>query len=205
MHAGLEDDEDDQDLDENYINSLKQVRPLELRNTIICVNGFNRNNCLVFMSFIGVLKEVQKLRMEAGGREEAAEAEVEEAEDDDTSNTRDYKAPIDSNVDEYMLFQDVLTGMCLFYWLVVAFLAVLFLPSHRCFVWLTALALSTGYAGIYHTVTEALTQDEQAVLQTVLLQADQRKAVVQSTQIAAQGGYSFAQTTVPTTFNFGSR
>lgn len=66
------------------------------------------------------------------------------------------------------------------------------------------LALSSQDQAWYSLLTSNLTPEQAKALQEVVVTADQRKAAKESKLIEKQGGFNFPQTTVPTTFNFGS-
>lgn len=66
------------------------------------------------------------------------------------------------------------------------------------------LALSAQDQAWYSLLTSNLTPEQAKALQEVVVTADQRKAAKESKLIEKQGGFNFPQTTVPSTFNFGS-
>ncbi|XP_068142883.1 importin-7 [Drosophila tropicalis] len=80
----------------------------------------------------------------------------------------------DSVVDEYWTFKEVIT------------------------------ALSAQDQAWYALLTSNLTPEQAKALQDVVVTADQRKAAKESKLIEKQGGFAFPQTTVPTSFKFGS-
>ncbi len=64
--------------------------------------------------------------------------------------------------------------------------------------------LSHSAPASYQELVSVLTEQEHAALSEVLTQAEQRKAVTRSLELAQQGGFAFGAPTVPTSFNFGS-
>jgi len=64
-------------------------------------------------------------------------------------------------------------------------------------------ALQSSDPDWYQALTGVLTSEQTKELQEVFVQAEQRKAALESKQIEQQGGYMFTNMTVPQTFNFG--
>ncbi|XP_017783558.1 PREDICTED: importin-7 [Nicrophorus vespilloides] len=108
--------------------------------------------------------------------------------DDDSDDDSDYDAneemvleayttPIDEencDVDEYITFKEVMTR------------------------------LESTEAEWYSALTRNLTDVERKSLMEIAVLADQRRAARESKKIEQQGGYSFTQQAVPSTFNFGN-
>lgn len=97
--------------------------------------------------------------------------------DDDAEETalESYQTPIDdenSPIDEYIIFKHVFSN------------------------------LQSTDPNWYTSVTGQLTPEQTKQLEDIFKLAEQRKAVAESKQIEKRGGYSFAVTTVPSTFNF---
>lgn len=107
-------------------------------------------------------------------KEEGVPAEDDpDAGDMDDSNTRQFKAPLDGEVDEYLLLQETIQG------------------------------LQASNEVLYSALLSALDETEGTALQGLLVQADQHRAAIRSKELAEQGGYAFANPSVPTSFNFG--
>lgn len=98
--------------------------------------------------------------------------------DDEAEETalESYQTPLDEDncpVDEYIIFKQILQN------------------------------LQSVDANWYSIITSHLTSEQTKQLEEVFKLADQRKAAAESRKIEESGGYNFAQTTVPSSFNFG--
>ncbi|XP_024215607.1 importin-7 isoform X1 [Halyomorpha halys] len=110
-------------------------------------------------------------------------SEDEDEDDEDYEPVEDmsletYTTPLDeddSEIDEYVIFKQVLQS------------------------------LETSDPMWYSALTSHLTPEQRNALREVLVLADQRKAAAESRKIVQSGGYNFVNQTVPTSFNFGGK
>ncbi|XP_030570286.1 importin-7 [Drosophila novamexicana] len=140
-------------------------------------------------NYLDKLADYTKTKGPAAGFEVKAELKDDEEDSDDEAEEsvgdlnetglETFTTPIDeeeneSAIDEYWTFKEVIT------------------------------ALSAQDQAWYSLLTSNLTPEQAKALQEVVVTADQRKAAKESKLIEKQGGFAFPQTTVPTSFKFGS-
>merc|ERR1712123_271722 len=118
---------------------------------------------------------------EGDSDEEGIDSELLDSDDDydgcEETSLEAYTTPLDEDdcpVDEYNIFKDVLA------------------------------AIQGSNAAWYGQLTSHLTEVQGKALAEVITLANQRVAAKESKQIEQQGGYQFAQATVPGAFNFGA-
>lgn len=119
---------------------------------------------------------IEKLEKAANNEDDDSDGEYT---DDGTEETalESYQTPLDEEtcpVDEYMIFKTVLQN------------------------------LQANDPNWYNSLISQLTEEQRKEVEEVFKLAEQRRAAAESRKIEERGGYVFHQTSVPSSFNFGS-
>ncbi|XP_011439969.1 importin-7 isoform X2 [Magallana gigas] len=119
---------------------------------------------------------IEKLEKAANNEDDDSDGEYT---DDGTEETalESYQTPLDEEtcpVDEYMIFKTVLQN------------------------------LQANDPNWYNSLISQLTEEQRKEVEEVFKLAEQRRAAAESRKIEERGGYVFQQTSVPSSFNFGS-